>query len=34
MFCKECGIGILDVIRTEEPPEHLSKAEKLIYDGK
>jgi hypothetical protein len=30
MFCKVCG-GILDVIRIEEPPEHLTKEEKLIY---
>lgn len=27
----ECG-GILDVIRVEEPPEHLSKEEKLLYN--
>lgn len=31
MFCKEFG-GILDVIRIENPPEHLLKAEKLIYN--
>lgn len=27
----ECG-GILDVIRVEEPPEHLGKEEKLLYN--
>lgn len=30
MFCN-CG-GILLVIAIEEPPAHLSKAEKLIYN--
>jgi hypothetical protein len=30
MVC-ECG-GMLFVIRVEEPPEHLSKQDKLLYD--
>lgn len=30
MKCK-CG-GILDVIRIEEPPDHLNTKEKLLYD--
>lgn len=30
MLCK-CG-GILDVIRIEEPPERLTKQEKLLYN--
>lgn len=30
MIC-ECG-GIFLVIRVEEPPDHLSKAERLVYD--
>ncbi|MEH7181081.1 hypothetical protein [Neobacillus vireti] len=30
MIC-ECGAPLM-VIRIEEPPEHLSKQEKLLYD--
>lgn len=30
MIC-ECG-GIFNVIRVEEPPEHLNKQEKLVYN--
>lgn len=29
MIC-ECG-GILEVVRIEEPPDYLSKPEKLVY---
>jgi hypothetical protein len=31
MICNKCG-SPLDVIRIEEPPEHLSKVEKLVYE--
>ncbi|MDQ0878973.1 hypothetical protein QFZ77_007632 [Paenibacillus sp. V4I3] len=31
LTCKKCS-GILDVIRVEQPPEHLTKQERLLYD--